>query len=120
MKTYDIPPEENIYIIQLVSQSNSSTSATDPIQYEVYNKDMVKLNLDLCANSNITITQPITNINSLNLELAKELAAKGIDIYDSESPIFNVQCTTFSLDGREKKIFIKMFLFVIPVAVQRI
>ena len=100
-KGYNIPEEEELYICQMVYDTVSTTSATNPIEYEVYSQNKTKLDLSICDNVTIKITQGLQNTDNLNLELAKQLAEEGIDIYNSSSPIFNDHCSTFSLDGKD-------------------
>ena len=100
-KVNEIPEEEELFIGQMVYEPTSSTSATKPVQYEVYTKNGTHLDMDPCDSVNIKITQPLTNTDNLNLDLAKKLAEEGIDIYDGESSIFNDICTTFSIDGKD-------------------
>ena len=98
---YHIPDEDQLYIGQMVYNTTLNTSGTNPIQYEIYTKDKKKLSFEPCNGVKVKVTQPLTNINNLNLELAKQLAEEGIDIYNAESSIFNDICTTFSLDGKD-------------------
>ena len=98
---YSIPEDEELYIGQMVYNTTLNTSGTNPIQYEVYNAQGVKLDLEPCNGVKVKVTQPLTNIANLNLDLAKQLAEEGIDIYDAESSIFNDICTTFTLNGKD-------------------
>ena len=97
----EIKDEDDMYICQIVYEPYSSTTATKQIQYEVYSKDNVKLNMEPCDSLSMKIIQPLTNTDNLNIELAKELAEEGIDIYNSSSPIFNDICMPFSMDGKD-------------------
>lgn len=100
-KANDISDEEELFIGQMVYEPSFSISATKPVQYEVYTKNGTKLEMDPCDSVNIKITQPLTNTDNLNLDLAKKLSEEGIDIYNGESSIFNDICTTFSVDGKD-------------------
>ena len=101
---YNIPPEEELYISQIVYKNVSSTTATNPVQYEVYRQYVQPpqpLDMSPCNTVKISISQPILNADILNLELGLELSKEGIDIYNPNDPIFNDHCTSLSIDGKD-------------------
>lgn len=101
---YHISPDEELYISQIVYKNVSSTTATNPVQYEIYRQNVQPpqpLDLSPCNNVKVSISQPILNAEQLNLELGLELSKDGIDIYNPNDPIFNDHCTSLSIDGKD-------------------
>ena len=102
--TYNISDDEELYISQIVYKNVSSTSASNPVQYEVYRASVqppTPLDISPCNEVKISISQPILNADKLNLELGLDLAKDGIDIYNPNDPIFNDRCTSLSIDGKD-------------------
>ena len=101
-KENNIPKEENIYIAQITSSpSDYSNLITDKIQYEIYNENGNKLDLSICNDLNIDITNYF-NVSdpNLNIELAKSLQDE-YNIYDINDPLFNDKCLVFNLENKD-------------------
>ena len=94
---YQIPEEEEIFIAQIVFPS--SKILTNTHQYAVYDSKGNELQLEVC--DSIKVSSPIQDMDSINLELAKQLQEEGIDIFNPNEPIFNDKCIPFSIDGKD-------------------
>ena len=56
---------------------------------------------------NIVVEKPILNTKLIDLETAKQLNEKSIDIYNSSAPFFNDICFTFSSEKNGKDVTLK-------------
>ena len=57
--------------------------------------------MNLCSNEKIKISIPLTEENGGDINLAKEMAEEGIDIYDINHPFFNDICFPFTSNEGE-------------------
>lgn len=74
---------------------------TNQVEYSVYDKNGVKLDLSVCENTTITVSSPVKikdDGTSINLSNAKKLASYGYDIYNSSDPFYTDVCTPYTSD----------------------
>ena len=98
-KTYYIPDEEKLYIGQIVFPFKKAPTSTN--QYVVYNSHGLQLDLSVCSDTLVTISSPINLESGIDLQMVKEFAEKGINIFNSSEPIFNDRCIPFSYNGKD-------------------
>ena len=97
---YGIPQSEEILIAKMDYIDN--TSFTNQVEYKAYTSKGILLDMKNCKDISIIIQYPITNINeTINYDLAEQLAQSGIDIFDSQSKIYNDICYPLHINNRD-------------------
>lgn len=99
---YNIDKDEPLLIFKLDFEREDQL--TNQVEYSVYSKDGMKLDLSVCENETIIILNPI-HLNSsfdIDLETAKSLKDFGYDMYNSSDPFYTDVCTPYtSLDNTD-------------------
>ena len=89
-RQYQIPENESLIIVKY--DIINSSSITNEVEYSIYDKDGNKLNKKFCDEVKTEIMHPI-NVNlDINLDYAKEMHIKGIDIYNINDDYFTSLC----------------------------
>ena len=94
-----ISQDESLIIAKI--DNLESNSILREVQYQVYNQNGEKVNLEYCKDVNIDITYPINNPELLNLNLGKSMSKDGIDIFNSNDSFFNDICYSYSINGKD-------------------
>ncbi len=87
---------EEIIILKADVQKTQNNQQKTVITYAFYSPLGERLNVSLCSEEKITVTIPLTEENGGDIELAKEMAQQGIDIYNIDDPFFNDICYPFT------------------------
>lgn len=109
---YNISLAIPLIIVKLDIDLKNST--TNQVEYSIYSQEGEKIDLSPCNETPVEIFYPIVENENLNLNLAKNLSEKNIDIYNSSHPFFNDICFTFksqyntdvTLQDRQKEYFV--------------
>ena len=97
---YDLPNNSSLIILKTDVYSNPFD--TNSIGYAIYSNSGERLNLDICENEKINIQIPLTEENEEIINLARNFAKNGIDIYDINDPFFHDICLRFtSEEGKD-------------------
>ena len=112
---YNIPNKEQLILVKIDINPISQLTITNAVEYLIYRKDGTILNLSLCENLDLKIIYPITNSTLANLDAARQLKEKNIDIYDPNSIFYFDFCSHYSINGtdiplkqRREKIFVNV------------
>ena len=72
------------------------------VQYEIYNpKTLKKINLDICSNSPISVSIPVT-LDENTKSIYDSLTQSGYNLFDLNDSFYNDVCTTYtSEDGTD-------------------
>ena len=112
---YQIPNDEPLLLVKIDINPISQSTITNAVEYLIYRKDGTLLNLSPCENLDLKIVYPITNSTLANLEVARQLIEKNIDIYDQNSIFYFDFCSHYSINGtdiplkqRREKIFVNI------------
>ena len=96
-RQYQIPENESLIIVKY--DIINSSSITNEVEYSIYDKNGNKLDKIFCNEVKNEIMYPI-NVNlDINLDYAKEMHIKGIDIYNINDDYFTSLCTTYTKKG---------------------
>ena len=95
-RSYGIPENESLIIMKI--DTATKRSITNKVEYKVYSKSGVKLDLSLCNEAEISLSVPINVPEDIDIgiEKAETLAQQGYDIYNSDDPFYNDICATFT------------------------
>ena len=74
----------------------SETALTPLVDYAVYDSMGRPLDMSVCLNSDIRISYPILNTDTIQFERAYELSSLGYDLYNPEDPFYNDKCAPFA------------------------
>ena len=100
-KENNIPANESLIISKFDIKSEDSSLSTNKVSYTVYSPNGIPLILSSCNKVPITISSPILNGDSINLDLAENMSKEGIDIYKGTSEFYNDICTSYSKNGTD-------------------
>ncbi len=78
--TNNIPENENLILLQI--ETKIEGQPTSNLEYYVYSSNGTLLDLSVCSGIEISITKPIIDTSNLNIDTAKYLSEKGVDIYN--------------------------------------
>ena len=92
--TNNIPENENLILLQI--ETKIEGQPTSNLEYYIYSSNGTLLDLSVCSGIEISITKPIIDTSNLNIDTAKYLSEKGVDIYNI-SDNFNNFCNGFLL-----------------------
>ena len=95
----NIPDEESLILLQI--ETKVIGQATSKLEYYVYSSDGTLLDLNACDGTEISITKAILNTSNMNLDTAKALAEKGIDVYNINDDFFNDFCNGVSVNDQD-------------------
>ena len=91
---------DNLIILKVDIKSEDLTSTY--VQYEIYNpKTLKKINLDICSNSPISVSIPVT-LDENTKSIYDSLTQSGYNLFDLNDSFYNDVCTTYtSEDGTD-------------------
>ena len=90
--------EKIIFIILKAQIYNTTTNEIISQPIAIYSKTGLRLDLSICTGEKYTEYVKITEENGGNINLAREMSSKGIDIYNISDPFFNDVCFGFTDD----------------------
>ena len=110
-KYYNIPDEENLIIAKF--DLFRPKKLHNQVEYHIFTKNGIRLQLKVCENDYIIIKYPILYPDKISFNLGKEIyELKGNDIYNNNDSFFNDICNPYSSNGtdviladRRKEIF---------------
>ena len=89
-KTYSIPEDEILTIIQIEINSKNTQSLTNQVEYAIYDSKKNKLNLSSC--NNVIINYAIKDGVLNNTSLISSYSEQGVDILNINDEYFNSIC----------------------------
>ena len=99
---YNLSNDTELFILGIDSPNKDLTSPISVYNYGVYLEDGTLLNhTEICSDSKILISSPITNPELLKLEEAAYFSDLGYDIFDSNSDFYNDNCAPASIGGND-------------------
>ncbi len=95
-----IPPNESISYsktdwnskLDYPPSDNAGMQKGASVSYDLFAANGTKINRSLCKDTTTDIKIPLKNIDQLNLKLVDQVAKKGFNIFDTESPYFEDRC----------------------------
>ena len=96
---YNISESSYITLLQLELYNNYSKSLINQVEYELYDENFTKLNLNLCNNKNIQIIYAIKDNLGLDTEMINSLKNLGIDVFDINDNFFWDVCQPYSAES---------------------
>ena len=120
---YKIPNEENLIILNIETrnddnQKNENGNSEDGsfilgknTKLEIYDYSGRELNISICKD-NIKIMKYIGDVDEIDMNIAKTLSDKGIDVFNAEDKFFNDICHPYdnldkdiAIDDRRKDLY---------------
>ena len=99
-KYYKIPEEENLIIAKF--DLFRPNNINNQVEYHIYTKNGIRLQLNVCEKDYIIIKYPILYPDKISYDLGKEIfELKGNDIYNSNDSFFNDICNPYSVNGSD-------------------
>ena len=99
---YNLSNDTELFILGIDSPNKDPTFPISVYNYGVYLEDGTLLNhSEICSDSKISISSPITNPELLKLEEAAYFSDLGYDIFDSNSDFYNDNCAPASIGGND-------------------
>ena len=83
---YNISEKEDLIMIKI--EKNTTDALVNEIEYYMYDYNGKKLDLSLCKGILITVNSPIIDVNSIDLDIANDLAHQGIDVFNLNDTFF--------------------------------
>ena len=90
-----------IIILKADIYKNENGKKKNIITYAFYSPSGERLNTNLCSEEKMAISIPLTEENGGDVNLAKDMSSKGIDVYDINHPFFNDICFPFTSNEGE-------------------
>ena len=78
---------------------NTTDALVNEEEYYIYDYNGKKLDLSLCKGILITVNSPIIDVNSIDLDIANDLAHQGIGVFNLNDTFFNDICQPFSSEN---------------------
>ena len=99
---YGLSSNDDLIILKYENYNQASNGKEKSIQYEVYLRhNNTKLNLSICANSEINIYIPV-ELNEDTQNLYESLKEQGYNIFDKNDKFYHDICTPYkSVDGTD-------------------
>lgn len=111
LKRENTIPLEDSLVIAKFDILNTSISINE-VEYRIFDKNGKELNISICQNTPVIISNTIIDDNALNYISGEYYSKLGINIYDSSDPYFNDICYTIrknetkvTLNERRKSIY---------------
>ena len=99
---YNLSNDTELFILGIDSPNKDPTSPVNVYNYGVYFENGTLLNHnEVCKDSKISISSPITNPDLLKLEEAEHFSELGYDIFDENSNFYNDYCASASIGGND-------------------
>ena len=99
---YNLSNDTELFILGIDSPNKDTTSPVNVYNYGIYLQDGTLLNHnEVCKDSKISISSPITNPDLLKLEEAVHFSELGYDIFDENSNFYNDYCASASIGGND-------------------
>ena len=97
---YNISNSSFITLLQLEIYNNNSKSLINQVEYEAYDDNFTKLNLNLCKDVNIQIYYAIKEdmLINIDVETINSLKNKGVDVFNINDSFFWDVCQPYSSD----------------------
>ena len=93
--TYQLSPDSRLIVSHI--DTSKETDLTPKVEYKVYDDKGNTLNISVCDSSyGITVSLPILNNETVNMELGIEMGKKGFDVFDIDNDFFVDYCIPFS------------------------
>ena len=87
-KEYKIPQDDILTILQIEIDKKNQKALTSQVEYAIYNKKKVKLELSFCKDVQIKVNYEIKNQSALNKTMIDYYSNLGIDIFNSKGSFF--------------------------------
>ena len=99
---YNLTNDTELFILGVDSPNKDSSAITNTYNYGVYLADGTLLDHnEVCKESKISVSSPITNPELIKLSEASYFAEMGYDIFDKNSNFYSDVCTPVSIDGND-------------------
>ena len=99
---YNLTNETELFILGVDSPNKDPSAITNTYNYGVYLEDGTLLDHnEVCKESKISVSSPITNPELIKLNEAIYFAEMGYDIFDKNSNFYSDVCTPVSIDGND-------------------
>ena len=103
--TYQLSPDSRL-IVSHIDISNK-TDLTPKVEYKVYDDKGNTLNISVCdSSSGITVSLPILNNETVNMELGIEMGKKGFDVFDIDNNFLLIIAFPFLI--RNQMLFLRI------------
>ena len=99
---YNLTNDIELFILGIDSPNKDISATTNTYNYGVYLADGTLLDHnEVCKESKISISSPITNPELVKLNEASYFSDMGYDIFNEESSFYNDYCSPASIDGND-------------------
>ena len=99
---YKLLETTELYILGIDTPNKNKDSSTSVINFEVYLENGTQLEYaKACEGVEISVSQSITNGDSVNLDEASHFSDLGYDIYNRNSSFYEDLCTPAYIDGND-------------------
>ena len=99
---YNLTNDTELFILGIDSPNKDISATTNTYNYGVYLADGSLLDHnEVCKESKISISSPITNPELVKLNEASYFSDIGYDIFNEESNFYNDYCSPASIDGND-------------------
>lgn len=99
---YNISNDTKLYILGIDSPNKDIKSSVNVYNFGIYLEDGTLLpHSEICKNTKIEISSPISNTDLIKLEEAIYFSNLGYDIYDENSLFYNDICSAASINGND-------------------
>ena len=100
--------KSELLILGIETKNNEEDSITNIFSYEIYTTTGEKItDLSVCQNSNIEISSPVTNLDTINYNEALILFEQGYDIYNLSSDFYYDYCLSAYINGSDLTLSIR-------------
>lgn len=89
---YNLPDDEQLILLKI--DLNRTESATNAVDYYIFDSKGNVLDLSYC--NNIELVIPIINLEESILNLSESYSQQGIDVFNSSDSFFNDRCYPYS------------------------
>ena len=93
--------DDKLFILQIESVDNEKNSAINSYNYGVFLENGTQLDLSACEGTKITLSSPIIDTESVQLDKAIYFSESNYDIYNESSEFYTDSCAPASISGND-------------------
>ena len=92
---------DELILILIEIYRDNNTWMNNKIQYFIYDKNKIKINLNICEDDSVNIHYKINNVDLIDLEKISYFDSLGVNVFNRGDPFFNDICIPYSENDRD-------------------